>query len=479
MRRSQKLFLTLIATSAFIGAVMLASRKKGTEAATPEAALQRGLAPTPPMGWNSYDCYGGDVTEKDVKANADFMAGHLAQYGWQYIVVDYFWYFPSPATEPHTQEGQEVAMDDFGRLLPDPNRFPSAADGRGFKPLADYVHSKGLKFGIHIMRGIPRVAVKKNLPILGTSARAQEVADFKNSCSWSTAMHGVDVRKPAGQAYYDSIVALYAEWGVDYIKADDMSWATGTNPAGVTYQALEIEALRKAINKSGRPIVLSLSPGPTDPAHADHAKKHAELWRISGDFWDEWKLLKKQFEMVRPWVSYVGPNHWPDADMIPLGRLRLRGFDSGHGLSQDLRQRTRLTPDEARTFMTLWMIFRSPLMFGGDLPRIDPFTLSFLTNEEALAVNQASTGNRELFARGDHIAWVADVPKSRDKYLALFNLSDDEPAAVVTRWRELGLTGKCVVRDLWERKDLGGFETQFAPTVAPHGAGLYRVKPER
>ena len=198
-------------------------------------------------------------------------------------------------------------MDDYGRLVPAPNRFPSAAHGQGFKPLADYVHSKGLKFGIHIMRGIPRAAVKKNLPILGTSAHAKDVADTGNACNWSTAMYGVDVSKPAGQAYYDSIVALYAKWGVDYIKADDMSWAD--KPARENYHGPEIAALHRAIVKSGRPIVLSLSPGPAPVAQAAHLEENANLWRISGDFWDDWKSLE---ETVCP-LPRLGAAHWPES----------------------------------------------------------------------------------------------------------------------------------------------------------------------
>jgi len=478
MLKSRTVLVTVIAVGAIIGSVVLTSSKEEAGGFPAEATLPRGLAPTPPMGWNSYDSYCAHVREEDVKANADYMAKRLAKYGWKYIVVDYYWYFPSPTTDIHSQEHLEVAMDDYGRLLPATNRFPSAGDDRGFKPLADYVHSKGLKFGIHIMRGIPRAAVKNNLPILGASAHAQDIVDYKNTASWSTAMYGVNVSKPAGQAYYDSLVELYAQWGVDYIKADDMSWADGKNPAGVTYQAPEIEALRKAISKSGRPIVLSLSPGPTNLAHAEHVEKYAELFRISGDVWDEWKFLKEHFELCRLWSPHIGPNHWPDADMIPLGRLRLRGFNDAEWLARSLPKKTRLTPDEAWTLMTLWLISRSPLMFGGDLPTLDPFTLSLLTNEEALAVDQGSTGNRELFARGNHIAWVANVPMSRDKYLAVFNVADDVPAEVIVRCSELGMTGKCAVRDLWKGKDLGGFEIQFAPAIAPHGAGLFRVKHE-
>jgi len=439
-----------------------------------ERALQAGagrpapLAPTPPMGWNSFDSYCGDVTEEEMKKNADYVARHLARLGWKYIVVDYYWYYPHPVTDGHHEGDLEVAMDDYGRLLPATNRFPSAAGGQGFKPLADYVHRQGLKFGIHIMRGIPRQAVKRNLAVLGTTAHAQEIANLKDPCSWSTAMQGVDTSKPAGQAYYDSIVKLYAQWGVDYIKADDMSRGDSP-PAAHAYHGDEIEALRKAIGKSGRPMVLSLSPGPTSLAQAPHVVRYAQLWRISDDVWDDWKQLKGQFALCRAWAPYIGANHWPDADMLPLGRIHIRGFEDGE-------RPTRFTPDEQTTLLTLWSIFRSPLMMGGDLPSLDPFTLSLLTNEEVLAVDQQSAHNRELFARGNQIAWSADVPGTKDKYLAVFNLGDS-PAAIAVTWSELGVKGKCAVRDLWGKKDLGALDGQFAPTVKPHGAGLYRVRP--
>ena len=305
----------LAATTILIGVVALA----GPRGAKNES---RSLAPTPPMGWNSFDAYCGDVNEQEVKANAAYMAKHLAKYGWDYVVVDYYWYFPHPTTEDFQQQQTlDVAMDGFGRLLPAENRFPSAAGGKGFKPLADYVHKLGLKFGIHIMRGIPRAAVKKNLPILGAEAHAQDVADLQNICTWSTAMYGVNVGKPAGQAYYDSIAKLYAQWGVDYIKADDMSWADP--PAAENYHAAEIAALHRAIVKSERPMVLSLSPGPTPVPEAAHLRRNAELWRISNDFWDNWKLVKEQFDLCRAWAPYIGPDRWPDADMLPLGRIRI------------------------------------------------------------------------------------------------------------------------------------------------------------
>ncbi len=427
-----------------------------------------GLAPTPPMGWNSYDAYCGGVTEQQVRANADYMAGHMLNLGWQYVVIDYYWYF-SQTFPNRDQEKWEYNMDEYGRLIPAPNRFPSSLNGQGFKPLADYIHSKGMKFGIHIMRGIPRAAVAKNLPILGTSAHAKDIVDEANPCPWSTAMYGVDATKPAGQTYYDSIVALYAKWGVDYIKADDMSWAANLAPDH--YHAPEIAALHRAIMKSGRPIVLSLSPGPTPVDEVVHLRENANLWRISGDFWDNWKSLKEQFALCRAWAPYIEANHWPDADMLPLGNVRVSGYIDPERVS-------RFTPAEIRTHLSLWMIFRSPLMMGGELTTLDAATLAELTNTEVLAVDQHSSHNRELFTRDDQVAWAADSPAG-DKYLAVFNLNDDASAEVSVTWKDLGLSGKCAVRDLWEKRDVGVFDNTFAPSIEPHGAGLFRVSPQK
>jgi hypothetical protein len=379
------------------------------------------LAPTPPMGWNSWDAYGPTVTEAEVKANADYMSAHLKSYGWQYIVVDIQWYEPN-AQKHGYRANAELVTDNFGRLQPAANRFPSSINGRGFKPLADYVHSKGLKFGLHIMRGIPRQSVRANLPVFGTSFRAREIADEQSICPWNTDMFGVRADTPGGQGYYDSVVKMYAEWGVDYIKADDMTAFNG-KPADAARLA-EIAALSRAIKRSGRPIVLSLSPGPASTEQAEFLQKHSQLWRISDDFWDRWQDLKKQFDFTRSWSRHTSANSYPDADMLALGRIGIRA-ERG-----DDRQ-TRFTRDEQLTLMTLWSIFRSPLMFGGDLPSNDAFTLSLLTNREVLFVNQHSRNNRELPGGGNLIAWTADAPHGRDKYLALFNLNDGPQASAI------------------------------------------------
>jgi len=361
-------------------------------------------APTPPMGWNSWDCFATTVTEAQTKAQADFMAAELKSHGWQYIVVDIQWYEPGAKSHDYRKDAV-LTMDAYGRLQPASNRFPSAEGGNGFKSLSAYVHGLGLKFGVHLMRGIPRQAVERNLPILGTELHAQDIADKVHTCPWNPDMYGVDMSKPGAQAYYDSVFALLAEWGVDYVKVDDLSRPYFQNQP-------EVEAIRRAIDKTGRPMVLSLSPGATGIRAADHVTTHANLWRISDDFWDRWLALREQFARLANWNPHRRAGAWPDADMLPLGTI-MQGART-----------TRFTRDEQFTLMTLWSIARSPLMHGGDLTQTDPFTLSLLTNDEVLAVNQRSTDNQPLFDRDGLIAWTAKDPANGDTYLALFNARD-------------------------------------------------------
>ncbi len=412
-------------------------------------------ARTPPMGWNSWDAFATTVTEAQTKAHADVMAERLARYGWRYVVVDIQWYEPTAKSFEYNT-GAALVMDEWGRLLPAQNRFPSAAGGAGFAPLARYVHRKGLKFGVHLLRGVPRQAVERNLPIKGTTARASDIANTSDVCSWNGDMYGVDMSKPGAQAYYDSVFELFAAWGVDFVKVDDVS-----RP----YHRAEVEAIRRAIDRTGRPMVLSLSPGETPLDAGEHVARHANMWRVSDDFWDEWRFLLEQFDRLDKWTPFRAAGHFPDADMLPLGVV-------GQG------RPTRFTRDEQVTLMTLWSIARSPLIFGGDLTKIDDATLSLLTNPEVIAVDQRSAGNRQLFRRDGLVAWVADIPGSRDRYLAVFD-TRDEAARVPVRLADLGFTGPCRVRDLWRRADLGRFDGEFAPQLPAHGAGLYRVSPAR
>ncbi len=419
------------------------------------------LAPVPPMGWNSWDAYGTTVREDEVKANADAMSMTLKQFGWQYIVVDIQWYEPNAKAHGY-RDGAVLAMDDYGRLLPAVNRFPSAANGAGFKPLANYVHGKGLKFGIHILRGIPRQAVDRNLKILGTDIRSAVIASRGSVCKWNADMYGIDMSKPGAQAYYDSIVGLYASWGVDFIKADDM-----TSP----YHKDEIAALHRAILKSGRPMVLSLSPGPAPLAEVDDLRANAELWRIEDDLWDDWKSVKAIYKDAASWVPLVSAGHWPDADMLPLGRIGIRA-ERGED------RNSRLSLDEQRTLMSLWAMLRSPLIFGGDLTSLDPFTHSLLTNSDVLEIDQHSSNTRVAYSKDDLHVWTAKGVLPGVTYVALFNLSDS-PSQAHIGWKQLGLvTSPASIRELWTGNTQHG-SGAVNVGLAAHGVVLYRIESHR
>lgn len=436
-----------------IGAIAAAPLAAKAIAATPDTSF-RALSPRPPMGWNSWDSFAATITEEQARANAAVMAEKLLPHGYDIFTVDIQWYEPG-ATGFEYRVGVELALDQWGRLLPAQNRFPSAAGGKGFKPLADYVHGLGLKFGIHLMRGVPRLAADRNLPILGTPYRCGEIADRKNICPWNSDMYGVDMTRPGAQAYYDSVFKLIASWNVDFVKVDDLSRPYHRNEP-------EIEAVRHAIDASGRPMILSLSPGETPLSAAAHVADHANMWRVSDDFWDEWRLLLSQFTRLANWAPHVREGAWPDADMLPLGLLAMG------------ERRTRFTPDEQKTLMTLWSIARSPLIMGGDLRALDDATLALLTNDEVIAVDQTSTGGHELRRSPTEAVWVARDPTSGDRFVALFNLGDTA-ATVAVSLAEIGMAGSVKVRDLWARLEMGGVSGAVSATLPVHGAALYRV----
>ncbi len=422
------------------------------------------LARTPPMGWNSWDSYGTTVGEAQVKANADWMAAHLKQHGWQYIVVDMEWFVTNPVAEGNATNFK-YALDGEGRYVPAPNRFPSAAHDEGFAPLAAYVHARGLKFGIHILQGIPRDAVTKNLPIAGSRFRAAEAANTSGKCNWNH--DNFDLKDTAaGQAYYDSIARLYAGWGVDLIKVDCI--------ASRPYKGAEIRMLSEALRKTGRPIVLSLSPGSAPLDKLDEMRKYAQMWRISDDVWDEWHSdveypqgLGDQFSRVAKWAPFSEPGHWPDADMLPLGYL---GPSPGWGKARQ----TRLSAAEQRTMMTLWSIFRSPLMMGGDLPHNDAETTALLTNDEVLAVDQHSTGGRAVLQSPVASVWTAEMTDGKGRYVAIFNTSNQAQELHYT-WQQLGWpSGRYALRELWEHTESRA-ASGVTVHLAPHACALYRA----
>jgi alpha-galactosidase len=437
----------------------------------------RKLAATPPMGWNSWNCFGIEVNEEQVKAVADYMAEHLKEYGWEYVVIDAGWYHPAHFKTPQWNDELEPpqSVDSYGRLIPDTVKFPSARNGAGFKPLADYVHSKGLKFGIHIMRGIPWNAVQEKLPVYGTEYKADDIADPDNRCEWTHVMYGIDMSHKGGAAYYNSIVDLYAEWGVDYIKADDMS-----RP----YRAEEIRGLSEALAAQSRDIVLSLSPGAAPLSAVDDLQQRAHLWRISNDFWDSWQSLKNQFSLCAAWAPYIKENHWPDADMLPLGKLRKNGtgeweaslFNATSAEVTD--EYSRLSPTEQVTLMNLWSIFRSPLMMGGYLPENDSLTLALLTNSDLIDLNQNSTGNRIIHSDENTAVWTAASGDGNTCWLAVFNLADEKKTIGVDL-RAAGLKEGTSYRahDIWTKEQIT-LAGEKEVTLEPHESVLYKISHE-
>ena len=412
------------------------------------------IARTPPMGWNSWDCWGAAVTEETVLQNARFMRDHLKEAGYEYVVVDIEWYQPSASSHAY-EPFSELTMDEYGRLLPAVNRFPSAAGGKGFAPLAEEIHNMGLKFGIHIMRGLPRMAAHRHLPIEGSAFLCSQAANPNSICAWNPDMYGLRADTQAAQDYYDSIFRLYASWGVDYVKCDDIA-------REYPHCEREIEIISQARDRCGRDIVLSLSPGPAPLERAEHLKKYANLWRITDDFWDDWKLLKPMFERTEKWCVHAGPGHWPDQDMLPVGALRQCTDPDDH---------THFTKDEQVTMMTLWCMARSPLMIGAELPKMDDWTLSLLTNRKVLDILSQTCAARMLRRTDEDCVMIAYRTDGQGAYLARFNLSDDKrPVPVDPGCLEISFSA-------WEELWSGASGRDALPerSLPAHGAEVYRL----
>jgi hypothetical protein len=442
----------------------LATLPQGSNAGPPSQTI----APRPPMGWNSWDAYGLTITEQQFRDNVDVLARRLKPFGWNYAVIDEGWFLKNPMDRP-TPEKLIYVLDANGRYIPDPVRLPSALrDGRniGFAALGAAVHARGLKFGIHIVRGIPRESVARNLPVADSAFHAQDVADTSDACPWDPTNWGVK-ENAAGQAWYDSLIAQYAGWGVDYLKVDCIS----DHP----YKPAEIRMIRRAIDKAKRPIVLSLSPGPTSFDVAAEVAAKAQLWRISDDVWDVWTTkgdwprgIDEHFDEMARWAPLARPGNWPDADMLPLGYL---GPSPGWG---DPRQ-TQLTPEEQQSVMTLWAMARSPLILGANLTKLDPATVALLTNRTAIEIDQYGRDAHEVNRDGSVVAWTS-TGRGGKRYLALFNRAD-APVEIRRGYKSYGLDGRYRARDVWKNTSVGG-QTVDA-TLAPHGSLLLELTPER
>lgn len=387
---------------------------------TDEILPFRTWAKTPPMGWNSWDCYYSSVTEKEVLQNAQYMVDHdLVKYGWEYVVVDIRWYcnHPSLGGGNYNQRGtQDYVLDEYGRYLPSPSRFPSAMQNgvnEGFKALADRLHGMGLKFGIHIMRGVPKSVVGSTYKLKGMedASWSQVYSGTTSPCTWLK--DNLTVRNNKyGQQYYNSIMDLYASWGVDFIKIDDLSRPFYTD---------EIHMIRKAIDQTGRPMVLSLSPGKTQYQYADECLANANMWRMMDDLWDNWSSVDAVFNEAHEWSRYARMGNYADCDMLPMGQIAMTIADAGY-TGANAGRWTRLTQNEQTSMMTLWGICHSPLFFGGEMTRNDDFTNSLLTNEEYHIMHKRGVDARQVLLDEDNgrVAWCSTDSATGNRYLALF-----------------------------------------------------------
>jgi hypothetical protein len=426
----------------------------------------KSLAVTPPMGWNSWDAYGLTIDEQQFRANAQVLAG-LKTYGWTYAVIDEGWYLENPLAKA---DQFKFTWDSNGRLSPDTARFSSAANGAGFKPLAEWVHGLGLKFGIHIVRGIPKGVVRENLPVADSRFRAADVADTSDTCPWNADNYGVR-DTAAGQTYYDSVMSLYSKWGVDFLKVDCI--------ADHPYKADEIRMIANAIRKSGGTIMLSLSPGPTNLSHAAEVAEHSQMWRIADDIWDGWAFPAQQFpngllsafDNLAKWAKYAKPGNWPDADMLPWGSLTPHpGWGSA--------RQSRLTPDEQRTQFTLWAMARSPLILGSNLTELDDFTRRLMTNKEVIAINQTAIASEEIAGSPEDAArmrvWSSTVSGARPTYLAVFNLQDAALRKDIP-WPAALAGQDHAVFDIWNQRHIAAAKLMHVD-LPPHACALFRVE---
>ncbi len=454
-------------------------------AAAVRAQQASAVAATPPLGWNSWDSYGLAINEAQFRANVDVLRAKLEPFGWQYAVIDEGWFLENPADRA-TPAKLVYALDAHGRYVPVPSRFPSAGkppsqasiaapghmqpaimEETSFTALGTWVHAQGLKFGIHIVRGIPRAATDRNLPIAGSSFHARDAADITDACPWDPTNWGVE-DNAAGQAWYDGLLEQYAGWGVDYLKVDCI--------ADHPYKLSEIRQIRRAIDKTGRPIVLSLSPGPTDLAHAAEVAALSNMWRISDDVWDYWQpapgqtaaspqSVLAQMPLLAAWEPYAKPGDWPDADMLPVGELRPTP-------GSETARTSRLTPVEQRTMITLWAIARSPLILGANLTLLDAPTLALLTNRDVLRVNQTSTHSAEVLREGNFVAWRADLPGG-DKAIAVINTGDTDTTPTL----QLASFGTDLANRDWSVREVwtGGAPItgrEFLERIPAHGCVL-------
>lgn len=429
------------------------------------------LAVKPPLGWNSFDSYGVYLYEKAAFDNLEVLADKYLPFGYEYFVIDNGW-FGEYKLRPGTiysleRHASDVNINEFGLLQPSACYFPN-----GFLELINKCHAKGLKFGLHLMRGIPRKAVELNLPIKGTDYHARDIADTVNICNWCHYNYGVDMSKPGAQAFYNSLIDQLAAWGVDFIKVDDI----------VPYPK-EIEALVHAVKQCGRDMVISLSPGDRAPVEYIDVYKQANMLRVTGDVWDTQSDIDKCFTAWKKWSGYEIPGFWLDMDMIPFGKLQLMSpatlnkedirksaLYAGKGYTRE----SELSKDQMKTFITMRALSASPLMIGGDLLTMDEYSYSLLTNPYILACNQNGKMGKLIFEKDGVEIWKVKHIESNKGWIGIFNRTDLGKEYVKFDISVLTLTENARLYDIWNNKQVVIENKEIEITIPGRGVIFIR-----
>lgn len=432
------------------------------------------LAQTPPMGWNSFDSYGVYLHEKAAYENLEAMAEKLKPHGYEYFVIDNGWFGEYALQEgtiyPAEKHAHDIRINEFGHFLPSEVYFPN-----GLKRIADRCHKLGLKFGVHLMRGIPRKAYELDLPIKGTHYTARDIAntDPKENCKWCHYCYGVDMSKPGAQEWYDGLIRYMADMGVDMIKYDD-----------IVPHPDEVEAVAKAIAKTGKPILLSLSPGGSVNPEAIDFFRLGNMLRVTKDVWDEQHYIDECFDAWRKWQGREQPGFWIDMDMIPFGPLQLmsppskdpkKGVMSKGDVALSGKGVTRwcqLTKPQMKTFITMRALAASPLMMGGDLPTLDEFSLMLITDPEMLACNQNGVMGSLMLEKDGLETWKADKRGATGEgWIGIFNRQNEKVEFELTAER-LGLDGTgYTLYEVW-----GDGEKTIDQTIKLNPNGVLFVK---
>jgi hypothetical protein len=429
---------------------------------------------------------------RELKAFAETYV-HL---GYEYFVIDNGWFSQQELMEvdgykvPVVQgaEATHVRTDAYGIPKPSDCFFPN-----GFAPLIDYCRPRGIKLGLHLMRGIPRVAVEQNLPIKGTPYHARDIANVKDTCQWCSYMYGIDMQKPGAQAYLDSVLEQFAQWGVEFVKVDDL-----------THRPAEVEGYVKAVENASGPICLSLSPGNDTNKRYIDSYRGSSLCRITRDIWDLQEDIDISFDYWKSWQGLEREDFYPDLDMIPFGELCLlkrdanfaQGADAAFCAGDTKHHWCAFTKDQKETFITQRAMAASPLIIGGCLESMDEDSLRLLTNTDMLACNQNgvmgmdtrhSPEGLEIFItpeKGPDVNGYQAYQGVSKGWLAVFN-REDTPTRTALNWQMLGLLGEknnpepgCYqIFNIWQGGSLTlAYKDLLETEIPPHGVVFYRFE---